>query len=72
MGHWNNSPRAGERWRRRKDGLTETRTVVDRTFGGDVCFISGAWTMWKRTRPEQITRNEWMDWQKDAKQIVNT
>lgn len=62
---WQDRPQHGERWRRRKNGKTETRTVVDRNLGGDVFYVAG--------RPAyryQCTEAEWHAWVKDAKEIL--
>lgn len=67
-------PKAGERWFRpaSNNGFVvkksaETRHVVDRTYGGDVIYISG-----RRTRfayKSQCTLALWLDWALDARRV---
>lgn len=64
---WNDRPHAGERWRRRVKGKVETRTVRDRTLGGDVIYVRGKFTRF--AQQHQCTEAEWFRWQKDAKQL---
>lgn len=63
---WNDRPHAGEKWRRRRP--QKTRTVVDRTLGGDVVFVNGRRTRF--ARQEQCTETEWAMWQSEAKQVL--
>jgi hypothetical protein len=75
MSRWNNQPFAGEKWvkklyrnKRRAHSKTETRLVIDRTFGGDVLYRIGRWTHFNK--PVTCTHEEWMKWQRTAKQVT--
>jgi hypothetical protein len=67
MAPWNNAPFAGEVWRRKKDGKTETRRVIDRTIGGDVLYQSGRRSCFN---PPIVGKfSEWCVWQSEAQNI---
>lgn len=67
LADWTGRPKAGERWRAKIDGKSETRRVIDRTLGGHVMFISGRLTAFNR--PLTITLSHWNEWQAKAKQV---
>lgn len=60
---WNDPPQAGEVWYHRGPPA-ETRTVVDRTLGGDVCYVSGRFS--RHASQRQCTEAEWLAWQAKA------
>lgn len=67
---WQKGPRAGQRYFRPNSfgkHSAETRHVVDRTFGGDVVYISGRRTPYA----QKITENseKWNCWVIEAKLI---
>lgn len=72
-----NRPVAGEKWRYTKtpgigfviEHPTETRTVVDRTLGGSVVYVSGRFT--RHALRIECTIEDWVEWQKTAKQVGN-
>lgn len=67
IGDYKGHPKAGEVWRRRKGGKTETRFVIDRTLGGDVIYRSGKWSY--ANRSSRDTYLNWMTWQSGATRI---
>lgn len=64
---WNDRPKTGERWRRRVKGKVETRTVRNRTLGGEVIYVRGKLT--RHAQEHRCSEAEWLRWQKEAKQI---
>lgn len=58
---WDQRPFPGEVWQRGR----ETRTVKDRTLGGDVLYYTGA----ERKRHYQCPSVRWFDWQSGATQL---
>jgi hypothetical protein len=70
---WQDPPQAGERWRRKGKPMrgvpTETRTVVDRTLGGDIVFIRGRVTY--AADMETCTEREWAEWCARARKLVD-
>ena len=69
-------PKAGEVWRypgTRGRGFVveksaETRHVTDRTFGGDVIYVSGRFNRFNRSQ-RRCTLFEWRDWACEAKRV---
>lgn len=65
---WNDPPQAGERWRGPSDrGGRETRTVVDRTLGADVIYITGRRDHYQPRHT--CSEAEWRAWQQRAKRL---
>lgn len=63
---WDGDPKLGTKWRRR--GLrVETRHVTDRTFGGDVYFVSGRY--YSAGDVQRCTLQEWEAWVCNAKEV---
>lgn len=64
-------PKTGDRWRKRVDGRTETRTVIDRTFGWDVIYVSGRVpkSAWERGNGDHCSFLEWLRWIDGAKDL---
>ena len=72
MTNWNGNPKAGTVWRVREvigtnRSRQETRRVIDRTFGGDVYFVSGRITF--MNTQQRCTLKEWQNWAADAKEL---
>jgi len=59
----------GTRWRRKRKPI-ETRTVVDRTLGGDVLYVSGRFSRFKHSLPSRCSLSEWKEWQCGAVEIT--
>lgn len=51
---WQDAPQAGESFTLGR----ETRTVSDRSFGGDVLYYTGS----RRRRHFQVTEATWIEW----------
>lgn len=69
MGDWNNEPRAPSTWRRARfytfvEHPQETRHVIDRTFGGDVIYVSGRFSRFAHR--DQCTFAQWRSWATDG------
>jgi hypothetical protein len=69
---WKQGPQAAEVWRRTDKGhdgkrRTETRTVVDRTLGGDVVFVQGKVTRFAQR--SQCSFTDWSAWCGPARQV---
>lgn len=56
---WQDAPQAGEAYVRGR----ETRTVYDRSLGGDVLYYTGS----RRKRRYQVTEAEWLTWVEKAR-----
>lgn len=66
---WNGEPKVRSVWRRARfytfvSHPQETRHVLDRTFGGDVIFVTGRYS--RHARREQCTLDEWKFWAQDG------
>lgn len=66
---WKGHPFAGEQWYRRNGRYSETRTVIDRTFGNGVVYVRGKVTRNSAQNPATVTEKEWFEWQKDALEL---
>lgn len=66
---WKQRPKIGEKWRLEGSfGVpTETRTVVERTLGGHVGYVSGRWTRFSQIL--MVTLEHWKQWQRFADQV---
>lgn len=56
----------GRTYRRRKDGVQETRWCVDVTLGGDLVYCYNRHRSWTKTAPQA----EWLKWVAGAKDIT--
>lgn len=54
-------------WRKRENGKTETRTVVDRTYGGDLVVVIGRVARFSPSL--MIGQTDWNKWVVGAKKI---
>ncbi len=72
---WLDPPQRGDRWRKRFEGKTETRTVIDRTLGGAVCYVVGRLTAAHQrlnrspSDEKRCTEAEWNAWVAGATRI---
>ena len=65
---WNDPPQHGERWRgRAANGGRETRSVKDRTLGGDVIYVTG--DVRRYQHEQRCTEAAWHAWAKKATRI---
>lgn len=66
---WKQHPKIGEKWRREGsfDIPTETRTVVERTLGGHVGYVSGRWTRFSKIFT--ITLEHWKQWERWSEKV---
>jgi hypothetical protein len=65
-------PLPGTRWRKRTAKTCETRTVIDKTLGGSVVYVSGRTRgkeLWRGYYQQQCTIAAWRDWARLARRL---